>query len=112
MALLGDGDDRYVWNPGDGSAVVEGGDGVDTLAFNGSSAGETIAIVANGSRVLVTRDVGAVTMDVSSVENIVISAGSGDDVIIAGNGLAALTSLTLDGGAGNDTITGGDGNEC
>ena len=111
VALLGAGDDRYVWNPGDGSAVVEGQDGVDTLAFNGSSAGETITIPANGPRVLVTRDVGAVTMDVSGVENIVISAGSGDDVIIAGNGLAALTSLTLDGGAGNDTITGGDGND-
>ena len=111
VALLGAGDDRYVWNPGDGSAVVEGQDGVDTLAFNGSSTGETISILANGSRVLVTRDVGAVTMDVSSVENIVISAGSGDDVITAGNGLATLTSLTLDGGAGNDTITGGDGND-
>ena len=88
-----------------------GQDGVDTLAFNGSSAGETIAILANGPRVLVTRDIGAVTMDVSGVENIVISAGGGDDAITAGNGLSALTSLTLDGGAGNDTITGGDGND-
>ena len=58
MALLGAGDDRYVWNPGDGGAVVEGQDGVDTLAFNGSSAGETIAILANGPRVLVTRESG------------------------------------------------------
>ena len=31
--------------------------------------------------------------------------------ITAGNGLAALISLTVDGGAGNDTITGGDGND-
>jgi len=28
-------------------------------------------------------------------------------VITAGNGLAGLIQLTLDGGAGNDTITGG-----
>src|SRR5205085_11667249 len=33
----------------------------------------------------------------------------GDDTITAGNGLATLTALTIDGGAGNDTITGGDG---
>ena len=29
----------------------------------------------------------------------------------AGNGLAALIQLTVDGGAGNDTITGGDGDD-
>jgi Ca2+-binding RTX toxin-like protein len=55
--------------------------------------------------------VGSVTMDVNGVENVVISAGAGDDVITAGNGLAPLTALTLDGGAGNDTIIGGDGND-
>jgi Ca2+-binding RTX toxin-like protein len=29
--LLGAGDDTFVWNPGDGSDVVEGQDGNDTL---------------------------------------------------------------------------------
>jgi Ca2+-binding RTX toxin-like protein len=111
VALLGDGDDRYVWNPGDGSDIVEGQGGNDTLAFNGSCADEVITIAANGTRVLVARDIGAVTMDINGIENVVVSAGAGDDVITAGNGLAALTSLTLDGGAGNDTITGGDGND-
>ena len=35
----------------------------------------------------------------------------GDDIFTAGNGLAPLIALTVDGGAGNDTITGGDGND-
>ena len=110
-ALLGAGDDRYIWNPGDGSEVVEGQAGNDTLTFNGSDANEVITISANGTDVLVTRDIGTVTMDLNGVENVVISAGGGDEAIVAGNGLSALTSLTIDGGAGNDTITGGDGND-
>ena len=40
-----------------------------------------------------------------------LNANGGDDVITAGNGLANLIKLTIDGGAGNDTITGGDGND-
>ena len=105
VALLGAGDDRFAWNPGDGSDIVEGQDGVDTLAFNGSSANEVITVAANGQRVLLASDIGNVAMDINGVENVVISAGGGDDVIAAGNGLAALTSLTIDGGAGNDMIT-------
>ena len=110
-AFLGNGDDRFIWNAGDGSDVVEGEAGADTLEFNGSNAKETITIAANGQRVLLTDDVGNVTMDINGVENIVINAKGGDDVIVAGNGLAALTNLTIDGGSGNDTITGGDGND-
>ena len=43
------------------AALVEGGDGTDTLAFNGSNANEVITVTANGQRVLLTRDLGAVT---------------------------------------------------
>jgi Ca2+-binding RTX toxin-like protein len=48
---------------------------------------------------------------IGTTENLVLNANGGDDVITAGNGLAGLIHLTLDGGAGNDTITGGDGND-
>ena len=108
-ALLGAGDDHYIWNVGDGSDVIDGQDGNDTLVVNGSNANETITVTANGTRVLV--GVGAATMDVGTIENVMINASGGDDVIVAGNGLSALISLTVDGGAGNDTITGGDGND-
>jgi Ca2+-binding RTX toxin-like protein len=50
-------------------------------------------------------------LDIGTTENLVVNANGGDDVITAGNGLANLIKLTIDGGAGNDTITGGDGND-
>ena len=38
IALLGTGDDRFNWDPGDANDSVEGQGGTDTLAFNGSAA--------------------------------------------------------------------------
>ena len=58
MASLGAGNDTFVWNPGDGSDIVEGQAGADTLQFNGSNIGENIDISANGSRIRLTRDIG------------------------------------------------------
>ncbi|HVO07867.1 MAG TPA: hypothetical protein VMT83_13840, partial [Burkholderiaceae bacterium] len=110
--LFGDaGDDRVIWNEGDGSDIVEGGDGIDRVQINGDGSAETIQILANGARVFVAATSGAVTstLDIGTVENLAVSAGDGDDTIVASNGLSTLIGLTLDGGAGNDTITGGDG---
>src|SRR5262249_43125700 len=50
-------------------------------------------------------------LDIGTTENLVVNANGGDDTITAGNGLAGLIKLTIDGGAGNDTIIGGDGND-
>src|SRR3984885_1744776 len=104
------GNDRMIWNPGDGTDLFEGGDGTDTAEVNGGNGDETFTISANGSRVLFARtDPAPFTLDIGTTENLVLAANGGDDVITAGNGLAGLIQLTLDGGAGNDTITGGDG---
>jgi Ca2+-binding RTX toxin-like protein len=106
------GDDLMIWNPGDGSDLLEGGDGNDTAQVNGGNGSETFTITANGSRVLFQRtDPAPFSLDIGTTENLVLHANGGDDVITAGNGLASLIQLTLDGGAGNDTITGGDGND-
>ena len=51
------------------------------------------------------------SLDIGTTENFVLNMNGGDDVFTAGNGLAPLIHLTVDGGAGNDTITGGDGND-
>ncbi|HET9247953.1 MAG TPA: calcium-binding protein, partial [Xanthobacteraceae bacterium] len=90
----------------------EGGDGNDTAEVNGGNASETFTIVANGSRVRFDRVSPApFFLDIGTTENLVVNANGGDDTITAGNGLANLIKLTIDGGAGNDTITGGDGND-
>src|SRR6185295_10982255 len=69
------------WNPGDGSDIVEGNAGTDTLQFNGSNAGETVAIAASGTHAVLTRDIAAVTMDLHGVEQIAIRAlGSADSI--------------------------------
>jgi Ca2+-binding RTX toxin-like protein len=104
------GNDRMIWNPGDGSDLFEGGDGTDTAEVNGGNGAETFTITANGTRVRFDRlDPAPFTLDIGTTENLVLNANGGDDTITAGNGLAGLIKLTIDGGAGNDTITGGDG---
>jgi hypothetical protein len=48
---------------------------------------------------------------VGTTEHLVVNGNGGDDILLAGNGLAALLQITLDGGAGNDRLIGGDGND-
>ncbi|WP_426608588.1 beta strand repeat-containing protein [Bradyrhizobium sp. McL0616] len=108
----GAGNDRMIWNPGEGTDLMEGGDGIDTAEVNGGNGAETFTLTANGSRVRFDRISPApFSLDIGTTENLVLNMNGGDDTFTAGNGLAALINLTVDGGAGNDTITGGDGND-
>jgi hypothetical protein len=81
VALLGSGDDTFVWDPGDGSDSVEGQGGADTLRFNGSNIGERVELSANGGRSRLVRDVAAVTMDTAGVERVDFNALGGADVV-------------------------------
>jgi predicted dehydrogenase len=81
VAQLGTGDDTFIWNPGDGSDVVDGGDGFDALQFNGANINENFDISANGSRASLTRNIGIVTMDVNGTETINLRALGGEDTI-------------------------------
>ena len=106
------GNDRMIWNPGEGTDLMEGGDGIDTAEVNGGNGAENFTITANGTRVRFDRvSPGPFSLDIGTTENLVLHAGGGDDTITASNGLSSLINLTLDGGEGNDTITGGDGND-
>lgn len=111
--VFGDaGNDRMIWNPGDGTDLNEGGDGIDTVVVNGGNGDEVFTITANGSRVRLDRTSPApFTVDIGTSENLVVNGNGGNDTITAGNGLAGLLNLAINGGAGNDIITGGDGND-
>ncbi len=107
-----DGNDRMVWNPGEGSDLNEGGAGIDTVEVNGGNGAENFTVVANGTRVRFDRTSPApFSLDIGSSENLVVNANGGDDTFTAGNGLAGLIAITVNGGAGNDTLIGGDGND-
>ncbi|HJS37918.1 MAG TPA: hypothetical protein VJ789_07300 [Burkholderiales bacterium] len=83
VAFLGAGEDAFQWDPGDGSDTVEGQTGTDTLLFNGSNIGELFTASANGGRVLFTRNVGSIVMDLNDVERLDLNAlGSTDTVIV------------------------------
>jgi Ca2+-binding RTX toxin-like protein len=85
IALLGAGNDVFQWNPGDGNDTIEGGAGTDLLLFFGSNASENVNIQANGGRVLMSRDVANVAMDLNDVESIDFRALGGADNIVVGD---------------------------
>ena len=105
--FLGDGDDLFIWDPGDGSDVVEGQAGTDTMRFNGANIAESFDLSANGARLRLFRDIGNITMDVDDVETVDLNALGGADTITV-NDLTAtdVTAVNVDLAA---TGGGGDG---
>ena len=78
--FAGTGDDVMQWDPGDGSDTLEGEGDRDRLAFNGSAIGENVELSANGERLLLTRNIGSIVMDVDEVEAVDYRALGGADV--------------------------------
>jgi Ca2+-binding RTX toxin-like protein len=106
------GDDRMVWNPGDGSDLMEGDASIggDTVEVNGDNGGETFTATANGTRVRFDRiNPTLFELDIGTTEKLVVNMGGGNDSFSATGNLAALISITVDGGAGDDTILGSNG---
>jgi hypothetical protein len=93
---------------------VRGGDGLDTLALDGSDAGERFDVVADGDHVRVTRDVGDLRVELDDVDQLRIAALGGADAVRVGD-LSATDVFQVDGdlGAGEDraTVDGSDGDD-
>ncbi len=94
---MGAGNDTFVWNPGDGSDVVEGQGGHDTLQFNGANVNENINLSANGSRLRLSRDVGNVVMDVNGVEQVnLVALGGADNINVGDLTGTGVTAVNID----------------
>ena len=112
-ASLGAGNDTFVWNNGDGSDVVEGQAGFDTLVFNGNvdpAIAEQIKIFADvndNGRATLFRTQGAITMDLNSVERIELNDALGGTDNITINDLTGtdVEEVAINLGVGADTIT-------
>lgn len=81
VALMGAGDDTFVWNPGDDNDIMEGQSGFDKMLFNGANNAELVNIFANGGRVVFTRSVANVIMDMNDIESIDFNALGGADTV-------------------------------
>jgi hypothetical protein len=106
------GNDVFTADPAAGGQmipVLDGGSDIDTVTTNGTSGADTFFVGAAGSNVFVENASGQF-YEVAA-ENLRVNGLGGDDTIRGGNGMATLTSLTIDGGGGSDTLQGGDGND-
>lgn len=77
--VLGSGNDSFRWDPGDGSDIVEGQSGTDTLDFNGAGVGETMSLSPEGGRSVFLRDIANIRMDMDGVERLDLTALGGAD---------------------------------
>jgi hypothetical protein len=124
-ALLGRGDDSFRWDPGEGSDVIEGQSGLDTMVFNGANAPaiENVTMSANGGRLTFHREPANITMDTDDVEIVDFNAIGGSDTVTV-NDLTGTdviqTNLDLAAALGGDqpdgveddvVVNGTDGND-
>ena len=84
VAFLGAGDDTFQWDPGDGSDIDRGpGRRRRACCSTAATRTRTWRSRANGGRVLFTRDVANITMDLNDVESIVAKTfGGADNVVV------------------------------
>ena len=85
----------------------------DTVIVNGTETNDVITVAGstNGVTVLGLSATVTVTGGEPGVDELVVDARGGSDVVDASEVEAGLMDLTLNGGSGNDTLIGGKGND-
>jgi Ca2+-binding RTX toxin-like protein len=110
----GDGNDTFFWNEGDGSDLISGGNGIDTVQFSGASQGiEKISLSFSNDLFLTRTDTAVVpslntiTLQMSSIESIFMAGVEGNEQFIVGNlNGSGLQNITISAGSGNDLLDG------
>ena len=82
----------FIWDPGDGSDVIEGQKGHDTMLFNGAAIADQVDLSANGARLRFFRNPGNITMDTAGVEQVDFKALDGADLVTVND----LTATDVD----------------
>ena len=84
----GTGSDLFIWEPGDGSDVIEGGAGdADGLAFFGGAGAEVFNVFAKSSdpaRAILFRSTGNITIDMAGIDQINVQGNAGADAYVVG----------------------------
>ena len=106
----GTGADTVAWDPGDASDTITGGPDTDRLAFNGANIGENFDLATAGNHVQLTRDIAAVTLDLTALETLDLRTLGGADTLtvhdLTGTGLTQVnTDLAAAGGPTADSTS-------
>ena len=114
-ALGGDGDDTMIWNGGDDDDRNDGGAGNDTVTVNGAAADEVFSLNASATpgearfERAATPGPGPFNIDITASERLDLKANGGNDAFSSDGAIAALgLHADVQGGDGNDTLDGTD----
>jgi len=106
----GDNADTFNWVDGDGSDLIEGGDGNDELAVTTDvAAGDTLALSRNGTRVDLSRtNLTAFTLDIAQIEQLDLDTSAGADTVTVNDMTdtdLVLVNLDVGADAAADSVT-------
>ncbi len=103
----GSGFDNFVWEPGDGEDVNNGGDdGADIFRFFGGAAGDTFTLRSGGTPTHFNALFNAIVIDNHGIEDVLVDPLGGDDTVIVNDLFQTeVLNVTVNAGGGNETIT-------
>ncbi len=114
-ALGGDGDDTMIWNGGDDDDRNDGGPGNDTVTVNGAPLPEAFTLNASATpgearfERAATPGPGPFNIDIAASERLDLNANAGDDTFSSDGAIAVLgLRADVEAGDGNDVIDGSD----
>jgi Ca2+-binding RTX toxin-like protein len=91
---------------------ADGGDGPDTLHYQGNAADNGIVVAPNGTEIRMADAIAVTGLDALAVEDVRLEGLGGADTISAASQATLPAQVTFDGGSGNDTLRGSGGGDA